>query len=122
MKNIKEEAILFTTYYEDMPAGKAAPNNNGGEAADDKIPHFTRFRINNVVCEGAETAISMTGLPGTPVDSIYLENVNITAKKGFVSNDAKDIFMSKVILNAAKPLFKLKSSSNILLDGKPVEE
>lgn len=122
MKNIKEEAILFTTYYEDMPAGKSAPNSNGGEVEDGKIPHFTNFHISNVVCEGAETAISMTGLPGTPVDSIYLENVNITAKKGFVSTDAKDIFMNKVVLQAAKPLFKLKNSSNILLDGKPVEE
>lgn len=122
MKNIKEEAILFTTYYEDMPAGKTAPNNNGGEAVDDKIPHFTNFRISNVVCEGAETAVSLTGLPGTPVDSIYMENMNITAKKGFVSADAKDIFMNKVLFNTGKPLFKMKNSSNILLDGKPVEE
>ncbi|MES2848679.1 MAG: glycoside hydrolase family 28 protein [Bacteroidota bacterium] len=122
MKNIKEEAILFTTYYEDMPAGKTAANNNGGEAVDDKIPHFTNFHISNVLCEGAETAISFTGLPGTPVDSIYMENMNITAKKGFVSTDAKDIFMNKVTLNAAPPLFKLKSSSNVLLDGKPVTE
>ncbi len=122
MKNIKEEAILFTTYYEDMPAGKAAPNNNGGEMADDKIPHFTNFHISNVLCEGAETAISLTGLPGTPVDSIFMNNINITAKRGFVSVDANNIFMNKVVLAAGKPLFKMKNSSNILLDGKLVEE
>ncbi len=121
MKNIKEEAILFTTYYEDMPAGKAAANNNGGEAADDKIPHFTNFHISNVQCDGAATAISITGLPGTPVDSIYMDNMNITAKKGFVSTDTKDIFMTKVTINAPAPLFKMKNSSNIQLDGKLVE-
>ena len=122
MKNIKEEAILFTTYYEDMPAGKTAANNNGGEAVDDKVPHFTNFHISNVQCEGAGTAIAITGLPDIPVDSIYMENMNITAKKGFVSTDAKDIFMNKVTLTAPTPLFKLKSSSNVLLDGKQVTE
>ncbi len=122
MKNIKEEAILFTTYYEDMPAGKTAANNNGGEAVDDKVPHFTQFHISNVQCEGAETAISIRGLTGIPVDSIYFDNVSITAKKGFVSTDAKDIFLNKVTLNTATPLFKMKNSSNILLDGKPVTE
>lgn len=122
MKNIKEEAILFTTYYEDMPAGKAASNNNGGEAVDDKIPHFTNFHISNVQCEGAATAISITGLPQVPVDSIYMDNMTITAKKGFVSTDAKDIFLNKVTLNTGKPLFKMKNSSNVLLDGKKVEE
>ncbi len=122
MKNIKEEAILFTTYYEDMPAGKAAANNNGGEAVDDKIPHFTNFHISNVQCEGAATAISITGLPQMPVDSIYMDNMNITAKKGFVSTDAKDIFMNKVVLNVPAPLFKMKSSGNVVMDGKRVEE
>lgn len=121
MKNIKEEAILFTTYYEDMPAGKTASNNNG-EAVDGKVPHFTKFYISNVNCEGAQTAISITGLPDMPVDSIYMENVNITAKKGFVSADAKDIFMNKVVLNVPAPLFKMKASSNVQLDGKLVME
>ena len=121
MKDIKNEAILFTTYYEDMPAGKTASNNNG-EAANDKIPHFTEFHISNITCEGAATAISITGLPGTPVDKIYFDNINITAKKGFVSTDAADIFLNKVTLNTDKPLYKLKSSTNVLLDGKPVEE
>ena len=101
---------------------KKAANNNGGEAVDDKIPHFTNFHISNVVCEGAATAISITGLPETPVDNIYMENMNITAKKGYVSTDAKDIFLNKVMLNTGTPLFKTKNSSNILLDGKPVTE
>lgn len=121
MKNIKEEAILFTTYYEDMPAGKSAANNNGGEAVDDKIPHFTNFHISNVQCEGAATAISITGLPAMPVDSIYMENMTITARKGMVATDAKDIFLNKVTLNVPAPLFKQKNCSNILVDGKPVE-
>lgn len=46
--------------------------------------------------------------------SVFIGNARVT--------DAKDIFMSKVILNAAKPLFKLKSGSNILLNGKLVDE
>ena len=117
MKDIKEEAILFTIYYEDMPAGKTTKD----AVEDGKIPRFTDFHISNVRCEGAATAVSIIGLKDVPVSKIYFENMDITARKGFVSTDASDIFLKNVKINAGKPLFSLKRSTNILLDDKPVE-
>ncbi|MFT3679659.1 MAG: glycoside hydrolase family 28 protein [Ferruginibacter sp.] len=119
MKNIKEEAILFTTYYEDMPAGKTSKDTS--EREDGKIPRFTEFHISNVKCEGAATAVSIIGLKEVPVSKIYLENIDITAGKGFVSTDAENIYLKNVTLNTGKPLFSLKRSVNITLDGKQVE-
>lgn len=117
MKDIKEEAILFTTYYEDMPAGKTSKDS----VEDGKIPRFSDFHISNVRCEGAATAVSIIGLTDVPVSKIYFENMDITARKGFVSTDASDIFLKNVKLNTSKPLFTLKRSNNILLDDKPVQ-
>lgn len=119
MKNIKNEAILFTTYYEDMPAGKK--DKDATEAENDKIPHFTDFHISNIHCEGAATAVSITGLQDVPVNKIYFENMDITANAGFVSTDAADIYLKNVTLNTGKPLYKTKRSVNIMLDGKAVE-
>ncbi len=96
MKDIIHEAILFNTYYEDMPAGKI--KSNGPLKIRDKTPHFTDFYFDSIYCKGAEKAISVTGLPEMPVDSIYFKNMMITADKGLETTDAKDIFFENVQL------------------------
>ncbi|MFY7965432.1 MAG: glycoside hydrolase family 28 protein [Chitinophagaceae bacterium] len=109
MSNIVNEAISFDTYYEDVVAGK----DKVVTTAKDKIPEFTNFYLSNITCEGAATAIYINGLPEMPVHNIYFDNVNITAKKGFVANFAQDIDCSKLKLNASKPLYKLENTKNI---------
>ena len=109
MKNIVNEAITFDTYYEDVVAGK----DKVVTTAKDKIPEFTNFYLSNINCSGAGTAIYMNGLPEMPVHNIHFNNVNITAKKGFVANYAQDIDCSKIKLNTSKPLFKLENTKNI---------
>ena len=109
MKNIEKEAISFDTYYEDVVAGR----DKVVTTAKDKIPEFTNFYFSNIICEGAATAIYMNGLPEMPVHHIYFDNVNITAKKGFVANYAQDIDCSKIKLNTTKPLYKLENTKNI---------
>ena len=96
MKDIIHEAILFNTYYEDRPAGKT--KSNGPLVIRDKTPHFTDFYFDSIYCKGAETAISITGLPEMPVDSIYFKNMIITADKGLETTDAKDLFYENVRL------------------------
>ena len=89
MSNIVGEAVLFDTYYEDVPAGKEKEEVK--TTLRDKTPLFTDFFISNVFCRGAETAIAITGLPEMPVRKIYFDNVIISASKGYVAKDAKDI-------------------------------
>ena len=111
MNNIINAAISFDTYYDDVVAGK--DKNDVANKAKDKIPEFTNFYLSNITCEGANTAIYMNGLAEMPVHHIYFDNVNITAKKGFVATYAEDIDCSKIKLNTGKPLFKLENTKNI---------
>lgn len=94
MSDIQDEAILFDTFYEDVQAGKTKSANKPDIA--DKTPVFTDFYISNVFCRGAKTAISIAGLPEMPVSRINFNNVVISADKGYVASNAKDISLKKV--------------------------
>lgn len=94
MKDIQNEAILFDTYYEN----KAAGNSNVQPTVTDKTPHFCKFTIENVYCNGAKQAIKISGLPEMPVEDITFTNVKISAKKGYTEQFAKDIKKNNVIL------------------------
>ncbi|MGN6602806.1 MAG: glycoside hydrolase family 28 protein [Ginsengibacter sp.] len=96
MKDIIHEAVLFTTYYEDKAVGKLS--NNGPLVIRDKTPHFTGFYFDSVYCNGAQTAISITGLPELPVDNIHFKNMIISADKGLKTADAKDIYYENIRL------------------------
>jgi polygalacturonase len=96
MSNIVNEAVLFDTYYEDVTAGKNLKDVKTTLA--DKIPQFQEFYISDIFCRGAKTAISITGLPQMPVQKIYFNNAVISADKGYISKDAKDIDFKNVRL------------------------
>ena len=89
MSGIVHEAISFDTYYEDVTAGKEAKDVK--TTVRDKTPLFTDFYLSNIFCRGAETAISITGLPEMPVQKINFDNVLISATKGYIAKDAKEI-------------------------------
>ncbi|MVN20175.1 glycoside hydrolase family 28 protein [Mucilaginibacter arboris] len=99
MSKIINEAVLFDTYYEDVPAGK----EKGAErTVNDKVPDFHDFHISNIICKGARTAMFFRGLPAMPVHDIYFENVNIEAEEGVVAKSIKDITFKNVKLVTAK--------------------
>ncbi len=110
MKNIVNEAILFDTYYDDVPAGKS---KTATPELRDKIPDFRNIYLSNITCEGAATAIAITGLPDMKVKNIYFENMAITASKGLVCKDAEDIYLKHVKLNTSKPLYDTNGCKNI---------
>ena len=104
MSDIVNEAISFDTYYQDVPAGKERTTI---VAVKDKTPVFRDFHISNIVCHGANTAISITGLPEMPVQKIYFENIMISAKNQYKSVDAKDISMKNVKVLSSGKIFEL---------------
>ena len=94
MKDIVNEAISFDTFYEDVPTGK-----NKGDATPmlrDKTPVFRNFYLSNIYCNGAKTAIAITGLPEMPVSKIYFDKITISAKEGYINKDAKEIVFKNV--------------------------
>ncbi|XZF16664.1 glycoside hydrolase family 28 protein [Chitinophagaceae bacterium MMS25-I14] len=118
MTGIVNEAIVFDTYYEDQPAGS---EGSSSEKEKGKVPQFEDFYLNRIYCTGAQTAISVTGLPEMPIKRIYLDNAVISAKEGVHLKDAADISFKGLTVNTAEqPLYKLEKAENITLDGKPV--
>ncbi len=111
MKDIKNEAISFDTYYEDVVAGKE--KGDVVTKTKDKIPEFTNFYLSNINCTNAATAVYMNGLAEMPVHFIYFDNVNITANRGFVANYASDIDCSKLTINTTGTAYKLENTTNM---------
>jgi polygalacturonase len=115
MKNIATKAILFDSYYEDDKPEKneariSAPVTN-------RTPQFQKFYINNVVCNGAEQAISIQGLPEQFIKDIDLTNITISAKTGVTCIDAEGLtFYHVKILLESGPVFDFDNARNITID------
>lgn len=112
MRDIAHEAVLFDSYYEDMPAGAVKDPNK--PAPTDKIPEFRDFHISRVSCLGAQTAIAITGLPEKPVNHIFFDSVTIRAKKGLVATRAQAIELRGVQLDVSeKPVYQADKTAEI---------
>ena len=114
MKNISREAILFNMYYEeDKP-------ESGGERKSEPVtartPQFQKFHIKNVVCNGAERAIFIQGLPEQFIRDIELTNITISAKKGVSCIDAEGLQFTDVdILLEQGPVYSIDNARNITI-------
>jgi polygalacturonase len=100
MSAIVNDAVVFDTYYEDMPAGSV--KDPSAKVVRDKIPEFTDFHISNVFCNGAKKAISITGLTDMPVHNIYFEHLTISADAGLTATDAAALDLKNVQLTGMK--------------------
>ena len=120
MRDIVDQAILFDTYYaggspesrakEDLPRASAEP-------VDERTPRFDGMTIENIVCNGANRAILVTGLPEMAVKHVTLKNVTISADKGVFLSEAEGFtMMNTKILAKSEPVIVLKDSRNITLD------
>jgi len=116
MRDIANEAILFDTYYEDMPAGKI--KSDGQPQVHEKTPEFRDFHISNINCNGAATAISITGLPEMPVNRIFFDHIVISSDKGLVAKDAANLDLKtvKLITTSTDPIYSLSGVKNLQLN------
>lgn len=113
MSDIVNDAISFDTYYEDVPAGKTRSIST---SIKEKTPEFTDFYLKNIFCNGAKTALSITGLPEMPVYKIFFNKITISANNGMVITNASELELKDVkIISPADPLIVLKNVKNINL-------
>lgn len=111
MQKIVREAVLFDTYYQDVPAGATRRT----DVPTDKTPVFREFHISRVDCQGAATAISITGLPQMPITDIFFDSVTIRATKGLVATQARNIHLHEVKLDVAeKPVYQTDRTAEII--------
>jgi polygalacturonase len=119
MRNIVHDAILFDMYYFAKAPSVA---QTGGEEekrpVDAGTPQFRNFYINNVICDGAERAMLIRGLPEMSIKGIHLENVLIKADRGVDVIDASDVSLANVTLQCKTtlPLVHIENSNKIRID------
>jgi len=123
MKDIVGEAILFDMYYaaqDPIPlAGeKREPPRVETLPVSEATPQFRNFHIRNVVCNGAEKAIFVRGLPEMNVKNIVMEDMVIQARQGLDMTEGTDITLRNVnlVTKDINPVMNIHNSKNITLN------
>ena len=113
MKDIIHEAILFDMYYMVKADKKETlPVNEG-------TPQFKEFYVSNIVCDGAEKAIMVRGLPEMSIKGIHLENMTFKTQTGVELIEADDISLKNisVLSNETNPVVLIDNGSRIKLEN-----
>ena len=76
LKNIKKQAITIDMTYDVGNNPMVDPNTPG------VLPIFRNILVEDLVCENANTAIVLRGLPQSQIENVKLRNVSITATSG----------------------------------------
>ncbi|QKJ29468.1 glycoside hydrolase family 28 protein [Mucilaginibacter mali] len=114
MHDILNEAVLFSTYYEDEKPGEPGQKFE----VNAKTPIFKDFYLSHIYGSGAKSAISITGLPEMPVSKLHFSDIVLSADKGVDITEASDIDLKNVkILSPQKNLFTANNAWNISLDN-----
>jgi polygalacturonase len=123
MKDIVGEAILFDMYYaaQDpiaLAGEKREPPKVESLPVTEATPQFRNIYVNGVVCNGAEKAIFVRGLPEMNVKNIMLQNMVLQADKGLDMTEGTDITLQNVqlITKEKDPVLTVHNSKNITLD------
>lgn len=101
MKDIEQEAVFFDLYYfvkftTDSKQDKRLVVNEG-------TPVFRNMEFENIVCNGAQKAIFIRGLPEMPVKDISIRNSVFKTEIGKELKDANNIVLENVRLDTAVP-------------------
>jgi polygalacturonase len=121
MREIANEAILFDMYYGGgAPEVEATKDRNPekAEAVTDLTPRFQNISFKNIICNGAERAVLINGLPEMPVKNITFENVSVAATKGLTLINADGIQLDGCrIIPQEGPVITVNQSGNIKVKG-----
>lgn len=126
MKDIVGEAILFDMYYaaqdpialkgeqRDAPKVKLLP-------VTAETPVFRDFYLSNIVCDGAEKAVFIRGLPEMNISGIYFDQMTIQARQGIDIQEAKNVQFTnvKVLTDHKQPLMSIQNGNDINYNGAP---
>jgi polygalacturonase len=123
MKDVPGEAILFDMYYMAKDPVPLAGEKRELPAVefkkvDETTPIFRNFYVKNVVCNGAEKAIFIRGIPEMHISNINLENLVMQANKGIDIQEATGVNIKNatLVLKETNPVAYVLNSSNIVLD------
>ncbi|WP_432708580.1 glycoside hydrolase family 28 protein [Pedobacter sp.] len=129
MKDIAGEAILFDMYY----AAVDPIPLTGEKRAQVKVkllpvtaetPVFRNFHISNVVCDGAEKAVFVRGLPEMSISDLYFDKLTIKATEGIDIQEGRNIHFNHInlVVGEANPLVSVMNGKDIQFKGLNYEE
>ena len=119
MRNIVHEAILFDMYYGGKSPGESdAVNDQAIFHVTEATPAFRNFYVTNVVCNGAEKALMIRGLPEMSIKGIHIENGTFKTNNGIDIIEAQNISIKNVRLETKNngPLIVIQNGNSIALD------
>jgi len=123
MKDIVSQAILFDMYYAAQdPVPLAGEKREAPKVefkpVNETTPQFRDFHISNIVCNGAEKAIFIRGIPEMHVKDVVLENMVLQANKGIDIQEASGIQFKNVeiISKETDPVVDVVNCDNITFD------
>jgi len=123
MKDIAGEAILFDMYYAAMDpvplsGEKREPPKVEFVPVSDATPQFRNIFITNVVCNGAEKAIFVRGLPEMNVKNVLLKDMVLQAKEGLDMTEGTNITLQNILLvtKETNPVLNIHNSKDITLN------
>jgi hypothetical protein len=108
MKDVPQPLII-NLYYEDKPGAA----DRAARPVTATTPFVHDVQISDLTATGAAHAGEIIGLPESPVKSVTLTNVNISAEKGMVVTDAEGVVFKNVQLN-------VQSGQRLVLDHADV--
>jgi len=113
MKDIVHQAILFDMYYvAKAPSSTEDIKDEAVVPVTDATPQFRNFYVSNIVCDGAESAILIRGLPEMSIKAIHMENLSLKTDQG-VDIILKDIYLESKDTN---PLINIENGNGIALN------
>lgn len=122
MMDIPGEAILFDMYYAAVdPIALVGDQREAPKVemlqVTEETPVFKDFFIDNVVCDGADKAIFVRGLPEMSIANINLSNINIKARKGIDIQEGKAINLTnvKLTIEHGNPLINIQNANGVNL-------
>ena len=119
MREIMTDAILFDMYYSggapDVEAKKDLTIRTI-EPVTDRTPQFRDFYVRDIVCNGADRAVVINGLPEMSIKNMILENVSITSKRGAFIADADGVQLNMCrIVPRSGTVFNIIQSRNVTI-------
>lgn len=122
MKDIVGEAILFDMYYaaQDpiaLMGEKREPPKVQVLPVSEETPQFRNIYITNAVCNGAQKAIFVRGLPEMNIKNIILKDMVLQADEGLDMTEGSGITLQNIQLITKKtnPVMNIHNSRNITL-------
>ena len=107
MRNIKNEAVIITTYYE-----KSDP-----EPVSERTPVFRNIRMSGLTGD-AKIAVDLSGLAEMPLENISLSDIKLDTTTGAVIRDAKNVSLHNVVINPALgPVITANKTDGLELDS-----